>query len=151
MYAMDLHKCCMQAYKTQKKLKVVVFEPPVKHIFSMYDGNQLSKRRMFLTSVSIPSPTLCAVNSSFCFKQQQQQHGTMMVHQSKHLLTRPQENQRSTSRANLFERAFHVDALVPGRGRVGQAVAGVAAAADVDLLAAERAESLGHHQHAVVR
>lgn len=53
--------------------------------------------------------------------------------------------------ANLFERALHVDALVPRRGRVGQAVAGVAAAADVDFLAAEGAESLGHHQHAVVR
>lgn len=144
----------MQAYKTQMKLKVVVFEPPLKHIFSRFDGTQLSKRpgRMFLTSVSMPSPTLRAVNSSFCFKQQQQQqHGTMMIHQSKHLLTRPRENQRLASSANLFERALHVDALVPGRGWVGQAVAGVAAAADVDLLAAERAESLGHHQHAVVR
>lgn len=70
-------------------------------------------------------------------------------YQAKHLLICPQEIKRTS--ANLFERALHVDALVPGRGRVGQAVAGVASAADVDLLAAEGAESLGHHQHAVVR
>lgn len=52
---------------------------------------------------------------------------------------------------NLFECALHVYPLVPGGGWVGQAVAGVAAAADVDLLTAEGAEGLGHHEDAVVR
>lgn len=61
------------------------------------------------------------------------------------------KSEKTKPAANLFECALHVYALVPGRGRVGQAVAGVASAANVDLLAAEGAESFGHHQHAVVR
>lgn len=53
--------------------------------------------------------------------------------------------------SHLFEGAFHVDALVPRGGRVGEAVAGVPPSGNVHLLPAQVPEGLGHHHHPVVR
>ena len=53
--------------------------------------------------------------------------------------------------SDLFESAFHVDALVPGSSWIGQTVAGVSPPRDVDLLTPEVPERLRHHQYAVVR
>lgn len=52
---------------------------------------------------------------------------------------------------NLLQGSLDVDALSPGHGGVGEAVAGVAAAGDVDALPPEVLERLGHHPHPVVR
>lgn len=51
---------------------------------------------------------------------------------------------------DLFERALHVDALVPGCRGVGQAVSGVAPAGDIHLLPAEVPEGFCHHHHAII-
>lgn len=51
---------------------------------------------------------------------------------------------------DLFERALHVDALVPGCRGVGQAVSGVAPTGDVHLLPAEVPEGFCHHHHAII-
>lgn len=53
--------------------------------------------------------------------------------------------------SHLFEGALHIDALVPRRCRVGEAVSGVSSSGDVHFLTPQVPEGLGHHHHAIVR
>lgn len=57
---------------------------------------------------------------------------------------------RAASCADLLQRPLDVDALTPRRRRVGQALAGVAAARDVDALPPEVLEGRRHDGDAVV-
>lgn len=53
--------------------------------------------------------------------------------------------------SRLFQGALHFFALVPGGGRVRQAVPGVPPSGQVHFSTAQRPEGLGHHHHAIIR
>lgn len=53
--------------------------------------------------------------------------------------------------SHLFEGALHIDALVPRRGGVGEAVSSIPSSGDVHFLTPQVPEGLGHHHHAIVR